>query len=120
MSATATAVQTPLTQLPAWKALQAHYEIIRNRNLRELFQSDPDRGNKLALEAEGIYFDYSKHRVTDETLQLLLQLAEQSGLRERINAMFSGDKINITEQRAVLHTALRAPRDAKTRPGMGS
>jgi len=113
MSATATAVQTPLTQLPAWKALQAHYEIIRNRNLRELFQSDPDRGNKLALEAEGIYFDYSKHRVTDETLQLLLQLAEQSGLRERINAMFSGDKINITEQRAVLHTALRAPRDAK-------
>ncbi|HKO12455.1 MAG TPA: glucose-6-phosphate isomerase [Acidobacteriaceae bacterium] len=113
MSATATAVQTPLTQLPAWKALQAHYETIRHRNLRDLFQSDADRGKRLALEAEGIYFDYSKHRVTDETLQLLLQLAEQSGLRERIDAMFGGEKINITEKRAVLHTALRAPRDAK-------
>ncbi|HET7349218.1 MAG TPA: glucose-6-phosphate isomerase [Acidobacteriaceae bacterium] len=113
MSATATAVQTPLTQLPAWKALQAHYETVRNRTLRELFQSDAERGKRLALEAEGIYFDYSKHRVTDETVQLLLQLAEQSGLRERINAMFSGEKINITEKRAVLHTALRAPRDAK-------
>ncbi|HEV2278101.1 MAG TPA: glucose-6-phosphate isomerase [Acidobacteriaceae bacterium] len=113
MSATATAVQTPLTELPAWKALQAHYQTIRNRQLRELFQSDPDRGKRLALEAEGIYFDYSKHRVTDETLKLLVQLAEQSGLRERIDAMFGGEKINITEKRAVLHTALRAPRDAR-------
>ena len=113
MSATATAVQTPLTELPAWKALQAHYQTIRNRQLRELFQSNPDRGKRLALEAEGIYFDYSKHRVTDETLKLLVQLAEQSGLRERIDAMFGGEKINITEKRAVLHTALRAPRDAR-------
>ena len=113
MSATATAVQTPLTQLPAWKALQAHYEKMRTQTLRDLFKSDPDRGKRLALEAEGIYFDYSKHRITDETLRLLLQLAEQSGLRERIEAMFTGQKINITEKRAVLHTALRAPRDAK-------
>jgi glucose-6-phosphate isomerase len=113
MSATATAVQTPLTQLPAWKSLQAHYETIRNRHLRELFKSDPPRGKRLTLEAEGIYFDYSKHRVTDETLKLLVQLAEQSGLRDRITAMFGGEKINITEKRAVLHTALRAPRGAE-------
>jgi glucose-6-phosphate isomerase len=117
MSATATpawssTTQTPLTSLPAWKALQAHYETIRSRHLRELFQSDPDRGKKLVLDTQGIYFDYSKHRVTDETVRLLLQLAEESGLRERIDAMFSGEKINITEKRAVLHTALRAPKDA--------
>jgi glucose-6-phosphate isomerase len=112
MSATATAVQTPLTSLPAWKALQSHYEAIRNRHLRELFQSDPGRGTRLTVDAEGIYFDYSKHRITDETLRLLLDLAEQSGLRERIDAMFSGEKINITEKRAVLHTALRAPKGA--------
>ncbi len=112
MSATATAVQTPLTQLPAWKALQAHYEKIRTHTLRELFKSDPQRGKRLALEAEGFYFDYSKHRITDETLRLLLDLAEQSGLRERIEAMFTGEKINITEKRAVLHTALRAPKSA--------
>jgi glucose-6-phosphate isomerase len=112
MSAPATALQTPLTLLPAWKALQTHYESIRNRHLRELFQSDPARGKRLTLEAEGIYFDYSKHRITDETLRLLLELAEQSGLRERIDAMFRGEKINITEKRAVLHTALRAPKDA--------
>jgi glucose-6-phosphate isomerase len=110
--ASSSRVQTPLTSLPAWKALQAHYETIRSRHLRELFQSDPERGKKLVVEAEGIYFDYSKHRITDETLRLLLQLAEQSGLRERTDAMFSGEKINITEQRAVLHTALRAPKDA--------
>ncbi len=112
MSAPATALQTPLTLLPAWKALQTHYESIRNRHLRELFQSDPARGKRLTLEAEGIYFDYSKHRITDETLRLLLELAEQSGLRERIDAMFRGEKINITEKRAVLHTALRAPKEA--------
>ncbi len=112
MSATATAVQTPLTSLPAWKALQAHFETIRTRHLRELFKSDPERGTRLTAEAEGIYFDYSKHRITDETLRLLLDLAEQSGLRERIDAMFSGEKINITEKRAVLHTALRAPKGA--------
>jgi glucose-6-phosphate isomerase len=112
MSASATAVQTPLTQLPAWKALQAHAEKIRNQHLRELFQKDPKRGTRLTVEAEGIYLDYSKHRITDETVKLLLELAEQGGLRERIDAMFSGEKINITEKRAVLHTALRAPKDA--------
>jgi len=112
MSATATAVQTPLTSLPAWKALQAHYETIRTQHLRELFKGDPARGTRLVAEAEGIYFDYSKHRITDETVRLLLDLAAQSGLRERIEAMFTGEKINITEKRAVLHTALRAPKGA--------
>jgi glucose-6-phosphate isomerase len=115
MSATAvsTEKQASLTSLPAWKALQSHYEKVREQHLRDLFRSDPGRGTRLTAEAEGIYFDYSKHRVTDETLKLLLNLAEQSGLRERIEAMFTGEKINITEKRAVLHTALRAPRDAK-------
>jgi glucose-6-phosphate isomerase len=112
MSATATAVQTPLTQLPAWKALQAHAATMKQTHLRELFAKDPKRGTRLITEAEGIYFDYSKHRITDETLKLLLELAEQSGLRDRIDAMFSGEKINITEKRAVLHTALRAPKGA--------
>jgi glucose-6-phosphate isomerase len=112
MSATATAVQTPLTSLPAWKALQAHYETIRTQHLRELFKGDPARGTRLVAEAEGIYFDYSKHRITDETVRLLLDLAAQSGLRDRIEAMFTGEKINITEKRAVLHTALRAPKGA--------
>src|ERR1700744_2392321 len=112
MSATATAVQTPLTQLPAWKSLQAHAETLKKTHLRELFAKDPKRGTRLTAEAQGIYLDYSKHRITDETVKLLLQLAEQSGLRERIEAMFSGEKINITEKRAVLHTALRAPKNA--------
>jgi len=112
MSATATDLQTPLTQLPAWKALQAHAETMRNRHLRDIFKSDPGRGTRLTAEGVGIYFDYSKHRVTDETLRLLLELAEQSGLRGRIDAMFSGERINITEKRAVLHTALRAPKGA--------
>jgi glucose-6-phosphate isomerase len=112
MSATATAVQTPLTQLPAWKALQAHAESLKKTHLRELFAKDAKRGSRLTAEAEGIYFDYSKHRITDETVKLLLQLAAESGLRERIDAMFSGEKINITEKRAVLHTALRAPKGA--------
>jgi glucose-6-phosphate isomerase len=115
MSATAvsTEKQASLTSLPAWKALQTHYEKVRNQHLRDLFHSDPGRGTRLTADAEGIYFDYSKHRVTDETLKLLLDLADQSGLRERIEAMFTGEKINITEKRAVLHTALRAPRNAK-------
>ncbi len=112
MSATATAAQTPLTSLSAWKALQAHYETMRTQHLRDLFKGDPARGTRLTAEAEGIYFDYSKHRITDETVRLLLDLATQSGLRERIEAMFTGEKINITEKRAVLHTALRAPKDA--------
>lgn len=103
---------TTLTQRPAWKALQEHYQQIRTAHLRDLFAQDPQRGRRFTCEAEGIYLDYSKNRITDETLRLLLNLAESSGLRERIDAMFRGDKINITEQRAVLHVALRAPRDA--------
>ena len=99
------------TEPPAWKALAAHYEIISKLHLRQLFAEDADRGECMALEAVGLYLDYSKNRVTDETLNLLLQLAEESGLRERIDAMFSGEKINITEKRAVLHVALRAPKD---------
>ncbi len=101
---------TPLHERTAWKELQAHYEEIGRVHLRELFAWDPARGDRLVVEAEGIYLDYSKHRVTDRTLQLLLALAEESGLRERIDAMFRGDKINTTENRAVLHVALRAPR----------
>ena len=97
---------------PAWKALAAHYKTISKVHLRQLFADDPDRGQCMALEAVGLYLDYSKNRVTDETLNLLLQLAEESGLRERIDAMFSGEKINITEKRAVLHVALRAPKDS--------
>jgi glucose-6-phosphate isomerase len=96
---------------PAWKALAAHYKTISKLHLRQLFADDPDRGQCMAIEAVGLYLDYSKNRVTDETLNLLLQLAEESGLRERIDAMFSGEKINITENRAVLHVALRAPKD---------
>jgi glucose-6-phosphate isomerase len=102
---------TPLTQNPAWKMLEDHYQKIRTVHLRTLFADDPKRGQRLALEAAGIYLDYSKNRVTDETLRLLLQLAETAGLRERIDAMFRGDKINITEYRPVLHVALRAPKD---------
>jgi glucose-6-phosphate isomerase len=100
---------TPLRDRPAWAALTKHYEHVRTQHLRELFASDADRGQRLALDAVGIYLDYSKNRVTDETLGLLVDLAEQSGLRERIDAMFRGDKINVTENRAVLHVALRAP-----------
>jgi glucose-6-phosphate isomerase len=96
----------------AWQALEAHYLQISKVHLRQLFAEDPQRGEKMALETEDIYFDYSKNRITAETLALLLQLAAESGLRERIDAMFRGDKINITEKRAVLHVALRAPRSA--------
>jgi glucose-6-phosphate isomerase len=104
------AKSTPLVDQPAWKALQAHSEQIRGRHLRELFAEDSSRGERLTVEAEGIFLDYSKNRVTDETLKLLVQLAEQAGLRERTEAMFTGEKINITENRAVLHVALRAPK----------
>jgi glucose-6-phosphate isomerase len=107
-----TAPATPLTQLPAWNALKAHAKDISLQHLRHLFAEDPNRGTRFAIEAEGIYLDYSKHRITDETLKLLLQLADQSNLRARIDAMFRGDKINITENRAVLHVALRAPKGA--------
>ena len=99
----------PLTQRAAWKALEAHYKKIRRLHLRKLFAKDPQRGDRLTAEAVGIYLDYSKNRITDETVTLLLQLAEESGLRSRIDAMFRGDKINVTEKRAVLHVALRAP-----------
>src|SRR3984893_5657378 len=101
-----------LTERPAWKALQAHYNQIHSRHLRAMFNEDPKRGERLVVEAAGLYFDYSKHRVTDETLRLLLALADEVGLRGRIDAMFRGDKINVTEKRAVLHIALRAPRGA--------
>jgi glucose-6-phosphate isomerase len=97
---------------PAWKALASHYKMASKLHLRQLFADDPKRGERMAVEAAGLYLDYSKNRVTGETLRLLLQLADKSGLRARIDAMFSGEKINITEKRAVLHVALRAPRGA--------
>ncbi len=102
---------TPLTQRPAWKALEEHYQQTSGLHLRTLFAEDTGRGERFAAEAAGIYLDYSKNRVTDETIRLLLELAASSGLRERIDAMFRGEKINVTENRAVLHVALRAPRD---------
>ena len=102
----------PLTKRPAWKALTAHYKTVRTMHLRQLFADDPGRGERMTAEAVGIYLDYSKNRITDETVRLLLQLAAESGLRARIDAMFSGEKINITENRAALHVALRAPRGA--------
>src|SRR4029077_8244702 len=101
-----------LTDRPAWKALQAHYNQIRNRHLRTLFSEDPKRGERLTVEYAGLYFDYSKHRVTDETMRLLLALAEDRGLRAGMDDVLRGDKINATEKRAVLHVALRAPRGA--------
>jgi glucose-6-phosphate isomerase len=107
-----TAVNPALTARPAWKALEAHHRTVRDLHLRELFANDPKRGARLTAEAAGITLDYSKNRVTDETLELLVQLAEESGLRARIDAMFRGEKINTTEGRAVLHVALRAPRGA--------
>jgi glucose-6-phosphate isomerase len=102
----------PLTERPAWKALEAHYQKVRGLHLRKLFGDDPNRGERMTAEAVGLYLDYSKNRITDETLKLLVQLAEESGLRARIDAMFRGEKINLTEKRAVLHVALRAPKGA--------
>ena len=104
---------TPLGERSAWKALGAHYQQIHDTTLRQLFADDPARGERFNLEAAGIFLDYSKNRITDETLKLLVQLAEESGLRARIDAMFTGEKINITENRAVLHVALRAPKGEK-------
>jgi len=106
------AANLPLRERPAWRALAAHHERVRATTLRELFAADPARGERLALEAAGVYFDYSKNRVTDETLGLLVALARECGLEQRIAAMFRGERINISENRAVLHVALRAPRDA--------
>ena len=103
---------TPLTERKAWKALAAHFKKTRELHLRDLFAKEPKRGERMTLEAAGLYLDYSKNRITDETLELLFQLATESGLKERIDAMFRGDKINLTEKRAVLHTALRAPEGA--------
>jgi glucose-6-phosphate isomerase len=103
---------SPTVERPAWRALEAHYKQVRKLHLRELFAGDPKRGERMTVEAAGIYLDYSKNRITDETLKLLLQLARESGLQDRIEAMFRGEKINVTEKRAVLHVALRAPQGA--------
>ena len=102
----------PLRMRPAWALLEEHYQKLKGVDLRQLFADDPGRGERLAIEAAGLYLDYSKNRITDETLRLLLQLARESGLQNRIDAMFRGDKINVSENRAVLHVALRAPRSA--------
>ena len=102
----------PLNKRPAWKALKAHYQEVRGLHLRKLFAGDPKRGEVMCAEATGLYLDYSKNRITGETLGLLVQLARESGLQERIHAMFRGEKINVTENRAVLHVALRAPKGA--------
>jgi glucose-6-phosphate isomerase len=107
-----TKTATPLARRPAWKALAAHSRKIRPQHLRALFAADPKRGQRLTVEAAGLFLDYSKNRVTDQTMKLLVKLAKESGLRERIDAMFGGEKINVTENRAVLHVALRAPREA--------
>ncbi|AGA25348.1 glucose-6-phosphate isomerase [Singulisphaera acidiphila] len=104
-----TTAGVPATRLPVWRALEAHYQQVRGLHLSQLFADDPGRGERLSLEAVGLYLDYSKNRVTDETLTLLLRLAQEARLAERIEAMFQGEKINVTEQRAVLHVALRAP-----------
>jgi len=102
----------PLPRRKAWKALQSHYKKVRELHLRQLFADDPKRGQRMNAEAVGLFLDYSKNRITDETLKLLLELAEESGLRSRMEAMFRGEKINTTEKRAVLHVALRAPKDS--------
>jgi glucose-6-phosphate isomerase len=107
-----TATIKPLTKRPAWKALAAHHKKIKGLTFSKLFADDPKRGQRLTSEALGLFLDYSKNRVTDETIKFLIQLAGESDLRGRISAMFSGEKINITEKRAVLHVALRAPKDA--------
>ena len=100
---------TTVNKRQSWRALASHYENVSKLHLRELFKDDPERGERMSVEAVGLYFDYSKNRITDETLELLFRLAEESGLPSRIDAMFRGEKINVTENRAVLHTALRAP-----------
>jgi glucose-6-phosphate isomerase len=104
-----------LTQVPAWNALEHHWRAIETKHLRSLFAEDPTRAEQMAIDAEGIYFDFSRNRITRDTLSLLIDLANQCRLPERIQAMFRGDKINATEKRAVLHTALRAPRAPSSR-----
>ena len=103
----------PLLELPAWKVLEEHYQKIRSVHLRSFFADDPRRGERMAAEGAGLYLDYSKNRITDETIKLLVDLAEECRLRERIEAMFRGHKINVTENRAVLHIALRASKSEK-------
>jgi glucose-6-phosphate isomerase len=110
---TVTATTTPLRRRPAWQALERHQREIEKVHLRELFADDPHRGERLTAEGAGLYFDYSKNRITDETISLLLRLAEESGLHERTEAMFRGDKINVSENRSVLHVALRMPRSER-------
>jgi glucose-6-phosphate isomerase len=112
-----TGTGTPPRMLPAWKALEEHHRQIAHRHLRELFAEDPARAERMTLEAAGLVFDLSKNRVTDETISLLCQLASQAGVRERAEAMFHGEPINVTEGRAVLHVALRAPREASVHVG---
>jgi glucose-6-phosphate isomerase len=107
----------PLTRRAAWKKLQVHFKAIGSRHLRDLFAEDPERGEQLTLTGPGVYLDYSKNRVTRETIALLVELAEESGLRERIDAMFAGEPINVSEHRSVLHVALRAPRTESIRVG---
>src|SRR5256885_14525056 len=104
--------KNPQTKRTAWKALEAHYRRVRELHLRNLFADDPTRGERMAIQGAGIHLDYSKNRITDQTLKLLVQLAEESGLQTRIDAMFRGEKINITEKRAVLHVALGTPKGA--------
>ena len=110
--------ETPRTRSTSkravWQTLEDHHETIRGLHLRNLFADDPSRGERMTAEAAGVYLDYSKNRINDETLKLLVELAEQSGLRARIDAMFRGEKINVSENRAVLHVALRAPKGARS------
>jgi glucose-6-phosphate isomerase len=106
------AIEESSVKRQAWKALESHYQNVSKLHLRELFEKDPHRGERMSAEAVGIFLDYSKNRITDETLKLLVRVAEEAGLQSRIEAMFRGEKINRTENRAVLHTALRAPRGA--------
>src|SRR5262249_19734754 len=110
MKGTEMTAMLPLTARQSWKALQVHRNDIGERHLSTLFAADPTRGQRLTAEAVGIYLDCCKKRITEETIRLLGRLAEECGLRERIDAMFRGDEINVTEHRAVLHVALRAPR----------
>jgi glucose-6-phosphate isomerase len=111
MATGSTAVRNPAaTSSPVWETLGTHYKEVRDVHLRQLFSEDPGRGESMTAEAAGIFLDYSKNRITRQTLKLLFQLAEEAGLRARIDAMFRGDKINFTEKRVVLHVALRAPR----------
>ena len=107
---------TSLPDMKEWKALQAHYDSVKDHTLRALFADDPGRAERFTTEAAGLFLDYSKNRITDETMRLLLELARARGVAERRDAMFSGEKINISEGRAVLHVALRAPR-RMTNPG---